>query len=62
MGKPRLWPRGQAQRLGCVDEVPSRGFPRVTPVLRFKAYGSGKSIAGTCLTYGCKTRLSTQRS
>ena len=25
------------QRLGCVDEVPLRGFPRVNPVLRFKA-------------------------
>ena len=31
-----LFPGAQAQRLGCVDEVPSRGFPCVTPVPRFK--------------------------
>jgi hypothetical protein len=36
MGKSRLRFGGQAQRLGCVDEVPSRGFPRVTPVLWLK--------------------------
>ena len=37
------WARlAQAQRLDCVDEVPLRGFPRVNPVLRFKAQGSGK--------------------
>ena len=27
----------KAQRLVCVDEVPLRGFPRVNPVLLFKA-------------------------
>jgi hypothetical protein len=37
VGKPRLRPGDQAQRLVCVDEVPSRGFPCVTPVLWFKA-------------------------
>jgi hypothetical protein len=31
----RLRPGGQAQRLGCVDEVLSQGSPCVTPVLRF---------------------------
>ena len=36
----------QAQRLGCVDEVPSRGFPCVTPLLRIKAQGSRKG--STC--------------
>jgi hypothetical protein len=36
VGKPRSRSGDQAQRLGCVDEVPLRGFPCVTPVLRFK--------------------------
>ena len=70
MGKSCLRSGDQAQRLGCVDEVPLRRFPRVNPVLRFKAHGSGKDstgstgrpVAGTRLTYGYKTRLSTQRS
>jgi hypothetical protein len=37
VGKPHLRSVYQAQRLDCVDEVPSRGFPCVTPVLLFKA-------------------------
>ena len=37
VGKPRLRSGDQAQRLGGVDDVPLRGFPSVTPVLRFKA-------------------------
>jgi hypothetical protein len=36
VGKLRLRSGDQAQMLGCVDEVPLRGFPRVNPVLRFK--------------------------
>jgi hypothetical protein len=32
VGKPRLRSGDQAQRLGCVDDVPLRGFPRATPV------------------------------
>jgi hypothetical protein len=42
VGKSCLRSGDQAQRLGCVDEVPLRRFPRVNPVLRFKAHGSGK--------------------
>jgi hypothetical protein len=38
VGKPRLRSGDhKAKRLSCVDEEPFRGFPRVTPVLRFKA-------------------------
>ena len=37
VGKPCLLSGDQAQRLVCMDEVPSRGFPCVNPVLRFKA-------------------------
>jgi hypothetical protein len=36
VGKPHLRSGVQEQRIGCVDEVPWRGFPCVTPVLRFK--------------------------
>jgi hypothetical protein len=52
VGKPNLLPGGQtetelmmmpftkfvlAETINIVDEVPSLGFPRVTPVLVFKA-------------------------
>jgi hypothetical protein len=48
VGKPRLRSGEQAQRLGCVDEVPLRGFPRFNPVLRpSKAKGSGKDSTGS---------------
>jgi hypothetical protein len=47
VGKPCLLSGDQAQRLVCMDEVPSRGFPCVTPVLLFKAQGSGKGSTGS---------------
>ena len=37
VGRPHSRSGDQTYRLGCVDEVPLRGFPRVNPVLRFKA-------------------------
>jgi hypothetical protein len=47
VGKPRSLPGGL--RLGCMDEVPLRGFPRVTPVLRFKHKVQGRTApAATC--------------
>jgi hypothetical protein len=59
VGKPGSLPGGQAQRLGSVDEVLSQGFPRVTPrgfpwvtpVLRFKSQGSGKDRTGSYLSW-----------
>jgi hypothetical protein len=47
VGKLRLRSGDQAQRLGCVDQVPLKVFPRVNPVLRFKAQCSGKDSTGS---------------
>ena len=60
VGKSRL--RSGGQRLGCVSEALSQGFPCVTPVLRFKAQGSGgsgKDSTGSYLT--CRGNLIDQR-
>jgi hypothetical protein len=47
VGKPRLRSGDQAQRLGCVDEVPLRGSPRVNPLLKHKVQGR-TGPAATC--------------
>ena len=39
VGKSSVLSGDQDQRSGCVDKVPLRVFPRVTPVLWFKTKG-----------------------
>jgi hypothetical protein len=74
VGKPRSRSGGEAQRLGCVDEMPLRGFPVSLPYCGLKHKVHGRTApATTCadlgvktsrdpVTYWCKTRLSTKRS
>ena len=68
VGRPHSRSGDQTYRLGCVDEVPLRGFPVSIPYCGLKHKVQGRTapavrpVTGTRLTYGYKTSLSTQRS